>query len=94
LFISSIKDALGRVDNVLFELHMTFLPVDFIIMDGKNHSPIILGKPFLKTTCAMINAKQRECEVLGPTQKVHGELSKKEGGSKELPPLCVHLLKL
>ena len=29
----STKHALGRVDNVMVELHMTFVPVDFIIMD-------------------------------------------------------------
>jgi hypothetical protein len=29
----SIKHALGRVDNVLVELHMTYVSIDFIIMD-------------------------------------------------------------
>jgi hypothetical protein len=29
----SIKHALGKVSNVMVELHMTFVPVDFIIMD-------------------------------------------------------------
>jgi hypothetical protein len=48
----SIKHALGKVSNVMVELHMTFVPVDFIIMDmgNKISSPIILGRPFLLTT--------------------------------------------
>jgi hypothetical protein len=55
-----IIDAHGRVNNFLVELHMTFVHVDFIIMDmaGKSHSPIILGRPFLKTTGAIIDAKE------------------------------------
>jgi hypothetical protein len=38
---------------------MTFVPFDFIIMDmeGKSHSPIILGRTFLRTICAIIDAK-------------------------------------
>jgi hypothetical protein len=46
----SITNAYGRFNNVLVELHMTFVPVDFIIMDteGKSHSPIILGRPFIE----------------------------------------------
>ena len=45
----STKHALGRVDNVMVELHMTFVPVDFIIMDmgSKSSNSIILGRPFL-----------------------------------------------
>ena len=29
----SIKHALGKVSDVMVELHMTFVPVDFLIMD-------------------------------------------------------------
>jgi hypothetical protein len=46
----STKHALGRIDNFMIELHMTFVPVDFIIMDMRSNtsSPIILGRPFFK----------------------------------------------
>jgi hypothetical protein len=56
----SIKHTLGKVSNVMVELHMTFLPVDFIIMDmgNKTSSPIILGRPFLRTTGAIIDSKE------------------------------------
>jgi hypothetical protein len=55
-----ITNAHGRVNNVLVELDMTFVPMEFIIMDMevKIHSPIILGRPFLKNTCAIIDTKE------------------------------------
>jgi hypothetical protein len=55
-----ITNSNGRVNNVLIELHVTFVPMDFIIMnmEGKSHSPIILGRPFMITTSAMIDAKE------------------------------------
>jgi hypothetical protein len=48
LVVFSISNAHGRVNNVLVELHMNLVHVDFIIMDidGKKHSPIILSRHF------------------------------------------------
>jgi hypothetical protein len=39
---------------------MTFLPVDFILMDMRSNtsSPIILGRPFLRTIGAVIDSKE------------------------------------
>jgi hypothetical protein len=56
----STKHALGRINDVMIELHMTFVPVDFIIMDMRSNtsSPIILGRPFLRTTGAVIDSKE------------------------------------
>ena len=38
------QPALGKLSDVMVELHMTFVPVDFLIMDmgNKTSSPIIL----------------------------------------------------
>ena len=46
----STKQALGIEKYVMVELHMTFVPVDFVIMDmDKNiSSPIILGRPIFE----------------------------------------------
>ena len=33
---NSIKHALGKVSDVMVELHMTFVPVDFLIIDRKS----------------------------------------------------------
>jgi hypothetical protein len=55
----STKHALGRINDVLIELHITFVSIDFIIMDMRSNtsSPIILGRPFLRTTSAVIDSK-------------------------------------
>ena len=67
----STKHALGRIDNVMIELHMTFVPVDFIVMDmgSKTSSPIILGRPFLRTTGAVIDSKEGNVKFQFPQKK-------------------------
>jgi hypothetical protein len=54
------KHALGRVDNIMIELHRTFVPVDFIIMDMRSNTsrPIILGRLFLRTKGVVIDSKE------------------------------------
>jgi hypothetical protein len=54
----STKHALGRINDVMIELHMNLVPVDFNIMDMNTSSPIILGRPFLRTTGAVIDSKE------------------------------------
>jgi hypothetical protein len=56
----STKHALGRINDVMIELDMTFVPVDFIIiyMRSNTSSPIILGRPFLRTTGAIMDSKE------------------------------------
>jgi hypothetical protein len=34
----STKHALGRIDNVIIELHMNFVPIVFIIMDMRSNT--------------------------------------------------------
>ena len=67
----SIKHALGKVSDVMVELHMTFVPVDFLIMDmgNKTSSPIILGRPFLRTTGAIIDSKEGNVKFQFPHKK-------------------------
>jgi hypothetical protein len=54
----STKHDLVKVNDIMVELHMNFVLVDFVIMDmrGKTSSPIILGRPFLTTTCGVIDS--------------------------------------
>jgi hypothetical protein len=67
----STKHDLGRVDNVMVELHMTFVPVDFIIMDmgSKYPNSIILGRPFLRTTGAIVDSKEGDVKFQFPHKK-------------------------
>jgi hypothetical protein len=66
----STKHALGRTYTVLIELHIN-LPIDFIIMDMKSNtsSPIILGRPFLRTTGAIIDSKEGNVKFQFPHKK-------------------------
>ena len=57
----SIKIPKGTVEDVLIQVDKLYYPVDFVVLDtepiavGGNHVPIILGRPFLATSNAIIN---------------------------------------
>jgi hypothetical protein len=55
----------------MIEIHMTFVPVDFIIMDMRSNtsSPIILGRPFLRTKGAIIDSKEGNVKFQFPHKK-------------------------
>ena len=57
----SIKIPKGTIEDVLIQVDRFYYSVDFVILDtepvavGTNHVPIILGRPFLATSNAIIN---------------------------------------
>ena len=57
----SIKIPKGTVEDVLIQVDKFYYPVDFVVLDtepvvvGANYVPIILGRPFLATSKAIIN---------------------------------------
>ena len=57
----SIKIPKGTVEDVLIQVDKFYYPVDFVVLDiepavaGANYVPIILGRPFLATSNAIIN---------------------------------------
>ena len=53
-----IEDILVKVDKFIF-------PVDFIVLDMEEDSeiPIILGRPFLETSRAMIDVQREELKL-------------------------------
>ena len=57
----SVKIPKGIVEDVLVKVDKFYYPVDFVVLDtkpvveGTNHVPIILGRPFLATSNAIIN---------------------------------------
>jgi hypothetical protein len=67
----STKHAIGGINDVMIELHMTFVPIDFIVMDMKSNtsSPIILGRHFLRTTSAVIDSKEGNMKLQFPHKK-------------------------
>ena len=59
----SIKIPKGTVEDVLIQVDKFYYPVDFVILDtepaaaGANYVPIILGRPLLATSNAIINCR-------------------------------------
>ena len=59
----SIKIPKGTVEDVLIQVDKFYYPVDFVVLDtepaavGANYVPIILGRPFLATSNAIINCQ-------------------------------------
>ena len=59
----SIKIPKGTVEDILIQVGKFYYPVDFVVLDtepvavGANHVPIILGRPFLATSNAIINCR-------------------------------------
>ena len=59
----SVKIPKGIVEDVLVKVDKFYYPVDFVVLDtepienGPNHVPIILGRPFLAITNAIINCR-------------------------------------
>ena len=57
----SIKIPKGTVEDVLIQVDKFYYPVDFVVLDtepvvvGTNYVPIIIGRPFLATSNAIIN---------------------------------------
>ena len=59
----SINVHRGVVEDVLVQVEKFYYPVDFVVLDAKslkngvNYIPIILRRPFLATTNALINCR-------------------------------------
>ena len=57
----SIKIPKGTVEDILIQVDKFYYPIDFVVLDtepgavGANYVPIILGRPFLATSNAIIN---------------------------------------
>ena len=59
----SIKIPKGTIEVVLIQVDRFYYPADFVVLDtepvavGANHVPIILGRPFLDTSNAIVNGQ-------------------------------------
>ena len=65
----SIKIPKGIVEYVLIQVDKFYYPVDFLVLDTEpvavraNHVPIILGRPFLVTSNAIINCRNEVMQL-------------------------------
>ncbi|KAL6326329.1 hypothetical protein AAG906_005523 [Vitis piasezkii] len=59
----SVKIPRGTIEDVLVQVDKFYYPMDFVVLDmdpvakGTNYIPIILGRPFLATSNAIINCR-------------------------------------
>ena len=57
------------MEDVLVKVDKFYYPVDFVVLDtepiaiGPNHVPIILGRPFLATSNAIINCRNEVMQL-------------------------------
>nr|CAN82785.1 hypothetical protein VITISV_033591 [Vitis vinifera] len=65
----SVKIPRGMIEDVLVQVDKFYYPVDFVVLDmdpvakGPNYIPIILGRPFLATSNAIINCRNRVMQL-------------------------------
>ena len=66
----SIKIPKGTVEDVLVQVDKFYYPIDFVVLNtepvavGANYVPIILGRPFLATSNAIINYRNGVISLL------------------------------
>ena len=62
---------MGRINDVLIVANRNYVPIDFIVLDiDCNPScPIILGRPFLRTSGAIIDMKEGNIRFQFPLRK-------------------------
>ena len=62
---------MGRINDVLIVANRNYVPVDFIVLDiDCNPScPIILGRPFLRTSGAIIDMNEGNIRFQFPLRK-------------------------
>ncbi|XP_073290505.1 uncharacterized protein [Primulina huaijiensis] len=75
----SVKVPSGLVEDVEVQVDKLRLPADFVVLDMKNSQnvPIILGRPFLDTTGAIIDVKKGRFSMEVEGQRVVIKVSKR-----------------
>ena len=65
----SIKKPIGEIEDVLIKVGEFIFPVDFIVLETQpvnnpmNQIPLILGRPFLATSNALINCRNGSMKI-------------------------------
>ena len=69
---STIKKTMGRINDALILANRNCVPIDFIVLDidCNPSGPIIFGRPFLRTTSAVIDMKEGNIKFQFPLRKV------------------------
>ena len=67
----TLNKPMEKIDDVLIMFNGNHVPIDFIIMDieCKLSCPIVLGRPFLRTICAIIYMKEGNIKYQFPLKR-------------------------
>ncbi|XP_048227250.1 uncharacterized protein LOC125369280 [Ricinus communis] len=73
----TIKIARGIIEDVLIKVDKFIFPIDFVVMDMKGEStvPLILGRPFLATSRAVIDVCDRKLQLRGDDETITFDLA-------------------
>ena len=97
----SIKIPKGIVEDVFVKVDKIYYPIDFVVLDtdpvatGANYVPIILGRPFLATSNAIINCRNGVMQLTFGNMTLElniFHLSSKHEPPKEQEPKEVYLI--
>ena len=85
----SMKMPKGIVENVLVQIGNFYYPVDFVVLDmtmshAPNQSSVILGRPFLATSNALINCRNGMLKITFGNMALDLNIFNKTVESKEL----------
>ena len=85
----SVLSPLGIAENVLLKVGGLTFPVDFVVIDlvENTNVPLILGRPFLNTTDAVIHIRQKEI-ILGIKKRVTLKVNKSQHDSSVISHTC------
>ncbi|XP_031131661.1 uncharacterized protein LOC116033044 [Ipomoea triloba] len=68
----SVKHPVGILEDISVKIDKYFIPTDFVVLDIEEHEniPIILGRPFLATTGAVIDVKKGTLRIEVADEKI------------------------
>ena len=68
----------GVLEDVLVKVGKFIFPVDFVVMKMEEDTqvPLLIGRPFLATRCALIDVKKGELTLRVGNEAVHFNLNK------------------
>ena len=90
----SIAHPRGVVEDVLVKVDTFIFPADFVVLDMEEDAdvPIILGRPFLNTSGALIDVRQRELILRMNEEKVVFRILSPPKNSPSASCKCVKIL--
>ena len=86
----SIKHPHGVLEDVLMKVGKFYFPIDFVILEMEEdfEVPLILGRPFLKTSGALVDHKEDKLTLRVEDDKVVFDMFKADK-SPSLPQTCL-----